>query len=40
MHGLAIAFGIGIVAGIALFFVFAYFGYIDKLLNWVDKKFS
>ncbi len=38
MNGTAQAFAIGTLLGIALFFVMAYFGLIDKLLGWFEKR--
>ncbi len=38
MNGLAQSFGIGTLIGIMLFFVLAKFGYIDKLLHWIEKR--
>lgn len=38
MNGMAQAFAIGIIGGISLFFVLAYYGVIDKLLHWIDKR--
>jgi len=40
MNEVAMGLGIGIIAGIALFFVLAHFGYIEKMLSAIDKKFS
>jgi predicted RND superfamily exporter protein len=39
MSVIAQSFGIGIMLGIILFFVCAYFGWIDKLLISVDRWF-
>jgi hypothetical protein len=38
MSALPQAFGIGTLVGIVLFFVLAKFGYIDKLINWIEKR--
>jgi hypothetical protein len=38
MSALPQAFGIGTIAGIVLFFVLAKFGYIDKLIHWIDRR--
>jgi hypothetical protein len=38
MNGMAQAFGIGTMIGIGLFFVLAYYGLIDKLLYWIEKR--
>jgi len=38
MNGMAQAFGIGTIIGISLFFVLAYYGLIDKLILWIEKK--
>jgi hypothetical protein len=40
MNPIAEAFGIGIIIGIVLFFVSVYFGWIDKLINAIDKRFK
>lgn len=37
MNATAQAFGIGTLLGIALFFVLARFGVIDRLLHWLDR---
>jgi len=37
MNATAQAFAIGILGGIIIFFVLAYFGWIDKFIRWVDK---
>jgi hypothetical protein len=38
MTGLAQALGAGVIVGIILFFILAYFGWIDKLIRWIDKR--
>jgi hypothetical protein len=38
MNGLPQAFGIGTLAGIILFFVLAKLGYIDRFLNWIERR--
>ena len=30
--------GTGVIIGMILFFVLAYFGYIDKFLHWIEHR--
>jgi ABC-type nitrate/sulfonate/bicarbonate transport system permease component len=39
MNSTALGFGIGIIIGIILFFVLVSIGWIDKLVEWIDKRF-
>jgi hypothetical protein len=40
MNPIAEAFGIGTIIGIVMFFVFVYIGWIDKLINSINKRFK
>jgi hypothetical protein len=40
MNPMAMAFGIGTIAGIILFFVFLYLGWIDKFFAAIEKRFK
>jgi ABC-type nitrate/sulfonate/bicarbonate transport system permease component len=39
MNTIAEAFGIGTIIGIVLFFVMVRLGWIDKLIDSIDKRF-
>ena len=39
MSSTPMAFGIGLVIGIVLFFVLVSVGWIDKLVAWIDNRF-
>ncbi|OIQ98065.1 hypothetical protein GALL_198290 [mine drainage metagenome] len=38
MSYLAKIFGMGMLLGVVLFFTFAYFGWIDRLITWLNKQ--
>jgi putative effector of murein hydrolase LrgA (UPF0299 family) len=40
MNPIAEAFGIGTIIGIVLFFVFLQLGWIDKIINSIDRRFK
>jgi len=40
MNTIAEAFGIGAIIGIILFFLFVYLGWIDKLIQSIEKRFK
>jgi ABC-type nitrate/sulfonate/bicarbonate transport system permease component len=40
MNSVALGFGIGTIIGIILFFVLVRIGWIDKLIESIDKRFK